>query len=309
LSDFPLIFKGDPYPMQNPLLLEPVRLSRLLPALQADVWRLHALGLENRMPTVMVLGKPGHGRRALLNGLVGDGACFAEETGAFAADAECQTRNGVRWMRAPALGVRSGPEQAGALAVARAEADLMLLVHSAPAGLLDRAELVLAEALRGELQRSGRAFGLVLTRTSEVGDARAEAEAIAGIKAQLPGVRVFPVAASGCVRGTGEQGGVLLDAVHLEELLAELDFLLQSLSFRRARERAALRAVLGDALDLLARHTGLRLASLQETRQARARVYAEEMSRLCRQVQAWFGEAGLEQAPASGVKTRAQEVS
>ncbi len=274
--------------METLVSIDYIRLASLLPALKADIRYLQALEQGQPVPTVMVLGKSGQGGASLLNGLVGDVGCFSEGADVSGARVQSETRNGVRWMMAADRIDRA------ALEAGQAGADVLLLVHSFRAGMLDEAEVALAQTLSAAQQRTGRPCMLVLTRRSEAQNPALEARLLEDVAARLPGMPVMTLGSVGYMQAAGAPG-VLLRAPGMDALAARLARMLEAraLSAQRQHGRAVLRAALVDALEALERQAGLRVKTLRETRQARARAYAAEMDALEQKILARFEEAGV----------------
>lgn len=170
-------------------------LARILPQHRAEIGRLKAaIYLDAGEPVrVAAVGKFSHGKTTLLNALGGRPIFPTGEMHTTLEVLRQVTADAV-WIDTPGLdaGVISANDRRAPAAVLR-EADVVLFVHDAGAGVLDRDGLSYIESLRDLDPSWAPRVLLALACRDAVG--QDERERIAReISQQVPGLPVFPVA-------------------------------------------------------------------------------------------------------------------
>ena len=243
------------------------QLLQLVPDMEGDILRLHALLTAEPEPTVTVIGKYNHGKSRLLNELIGSDVFLVADK-RQTVDLDEHLHNGVRWLDAPGLDadVASNDDRL-ALWAAWLKADIRLFVHTAKEGELDKTERDLLSGLRDNDQEAWRQTLFVLSQVDQLDEEQLRL-VVRKIESQVSGLTVHCVSPAMYRKGRDEQKVLLQERSGLDALREALHKAVQEAGAAREHEIGALGGRLEQSLKRLRSQQKRKVTRLQRRQEA-----------------------------------------
>ena len=243
------------------------QLLQLVPDMEGDILRLHALLTAEPEPTVTVIGKYNHGKSRLLNELIGSDVFLVADK-RQTVDLDEHLHNGVRWLDAPGLDadVASNDDRL-ALWAAWLKADIRLFVHTAKEGELDKTERDLLSELRDNDQDAWRQTLFVLSQVDQLDEEQLRL-VVRKIESQVSGLTVHCVSPAMYRKGRDEQKLLLQERSGLDALREALHKAVQEAGAAREHEIEVLSGRLEQSLKRLRSEQKRKVTRLQRKQEA-----------------------------------------